>query len=479
MSFRAHREKSFFGRQCGLSKLHHYPAVASGMIETEIAVDPKPFDTEKQALLERAWAQIDEDRIRQLLVAMVDIRSPTGAEAQLAEYAASYMGQVGLDAFCQRINDLQANAVGRLKGFGGGPDLLLYAPLDTDFTGVEEEDCPGVGVELPPTLRTKAIIENGSVVGLGAVNPKGFATCVVIAAEAIKRAGIKLRGSIVVGLGAGGMPTNKSQKTSLPNWHIGQGAGCSFMLEQGVRGDFAIIAKPGWAVAWEEVGLCWFKVMVKGNLGYVGTRHTAAYSNAIVNATTVIQELEKWFPLYADRNRSGLVAPQGVVGAIEGGWVYKPSFIPAICTFYVDLRISPRTAPMEAKRQFGEAVAAIQGRHPEIGIDWEMVLSIPGESTNPKNWIIQSCMRAWEFVEGRAHKPILNTSGATDANILRNRGIPTARIGLPRISDGVHGSTNVSPRAASIANMERLIRCLVYCAIDTCARDYSEVGHLQ
>lgn len=269
------------------------------------------------------------------------------------------------------------------------------------------------------------------------------------------------------------MPTNRNPKTSLRHWNIGQGCGCSFMLEQGIRGDFAIIAKPGWAVAWEEVGLCWFKVMVKGSLGYVGTRHTGLYSNAIVNATTVIQELEKWFPVYTERNRSGLVAPQGVVGAIQGGWTHKPSFIPATCTFYVDLRISPRTAPVDAKRQFAEAIATIQSRHPEIGIDWEMILSIQGESTDPTNWIIQSCIRAWEQVEGRTHKPLLNTSGATDANILRNRGIPTARIGLPRTS-GV-GQSNLSPRVASIESMHRLVKCLIYCAIDTCGREYSKL----
>jgi acetylornithine deacetylase/succinyl-diaminopimelate desuccinylase-like protein len=443
------------------------------MTETGVIVDPKPFDTKELALLERAWGQIDEARIRKLLVDMVNIPSPTGGERPIAEFVTSYMSQVGLEAFCQRINDLQANAVGRLNGAGGGADLLLYAPLDTDFTGIENEDCPGVGVELPPVLQSIAKDENGYIVGLGAVNPKGFATCVVMAAEAIKRAGIQLRGNVVVGLGAGGMPCNRSRTMSLRHWNIGQGTGCSFMLEQGIRGDFAIIAKPGWAVAWEEVGLCWFKVIVKGNLGYVGTRHTAPYNHAIVNATTVIQELEKWFPVYTELNRSGLVAPQGVVGAIEGGWVHKPSFIPATCTFYVDLRISPRTTPMEAKRQFAEIIATIQDRHPEIGIDWEMVLSIPGESTSPRNWIIQSCIRAWECVEGRAHKPLLNTSGATDANILRNRGIPTARIGLPRTSGA--SELNISPRAASIESMQRLIKCLIYCVIDTCSREYSEL----
>ena len=40
-------------------------------------------------------------------------------------------------------------------------------------------------------------------------------------------------------------------------------------------------------------------------------------------------------------------------------------------------------------------------------------------------------MRAWEAVAGRPHTPRTGTSGATDAVILRARGIPTARIGLP------------------------------------------------
>lgn len=446
------------------------------MAEPEIVVEPKPLDTEKQGILERAWAEIDPERMKDLLVDLVNIPSPTGEERRLAEHVVSYMQKVGLEAFCQPIDDYQANAVGRVGGSGGGPDLLLYAPLDTDFTGIPEEDCPGVGTELPPDLRTEALVENGHVVGLGAVNPKGFATCVVTAVEAIKRSGARLRGSVTVGLGAGGMPCNRRPTPAMKRWNIGQGTGCSFMVEQGVCGDFAIIAKPGWAVAWEEVGLCWFKVLVKGSLGYVGTRHTSTYSNAIVNATVVIQELEKWFPRYADRNKSGLVAPQGVVGAIEGGWSHKPSFIPAICTFYVDLRISPRTDPMEARRQFGEAIAEIQGRHPEFDIDWEMILSIPGGSTDPRNWIIQSCIRAWEFVEGRAHTPILNTSGATDANILRNRGIPTARIGLPRSPGRGSENSKISRRAGSLESMQRLAKCLVYSVVDTCARGYAEVG---
>src|SRR5262245_36978191 len=102
------------------------------------------------------------------------------------------------------------------------------------------------------------------------------------AAQAIKAAGVPLKGSLLVGLGAGGMPTNR--RPSVKKFNAGQGAGCAFMLEQGVRADFAIIAKPGWAVAWEEVGLCWFKVIVRGDLNYTGRRHVIKGRNPIVQA---------------------------------------------------------------------------------------------------------------------------------------------------------------------------------------------------
>lgn len=432
----------------------------------------RDLGAEQRAMLERAWAEIDLNQLRELLAAMVNIPSPTGEERRLAEFAASYMAESGLDAISQPIDLAQANAIGRIRGIGGGPALLLYAPLDTDFTGVAEEDCPGVGPSLPPELQPRAVTSGDTVLGLGAVNPKGFASCVIAAAEAVKKSGLELRGDVIVGLGAGGMPTNRRPLGGSPRMNAGQGTGCSFMLEQGIRGDFAIIAKPGWAVAWEEVGLCWFKVVAKGTLGYVGTRHLGRYDNAVMHAATAIRELEEWFSEYAKRHRSELINPQGIVGAIEGGWSYKPSFIPASCAFYVDLRVTPLTDPMTAKREFEAALAAIMGRNPEIRLECEMILSIPGSHTDPGNWIIGSCVRAWEALEGRDHVPLTNTSGATDANILRNRGIPTARIGMPRATSG----PTISPRAASLSSMERLVKCLIYSIIDTCGRGCGEVG---
>jgi len=424
--------------------------------------------------IDRAWNAIDETQLAELNRLMASIPSPTGEEGQLARAIVDVMNKSGIDAFYQRMEDDQGNAIGRIRGTGDGADLLLYAPLDSAFSTNTEEECPWIGDRFPAEMTTQAYVRDGDVVGMGAENPKGYAACVVAAAQAIKAAGVPLRGSLLVGLGAGGMPTNR--RPLLQKFSAGQGAGCAFMLEQGIRGDFAIIAKPGWSVAWEEVGLCWFKVIVRGDLNYTGVRHVVKGRNPIVHAAKVIASLEKWFSEYTEKNTSGLVAPQGSINAIQAGWTHKPAFVPAACHFYVDLRISPRVNPIEAKRQFGEAIERIVKINPELCIEWEMILSVPGSFTDPNNWIIQSCVRAWEFVENKKHQPRTGTSGATDANILRAAGIPTARLGMPRRASANETQRNrFSMDASNIAGMKQLTKCLVYAALDTLMRERTEV----
>jgi acetylornithine deacetylase/succinyl-diaminopimelate desuccinylase-like protein len=432
-----------------------------------------PLSAEQEGWLERAWAAVSGEELAELDVALTSIPSPTGQERHIAEFLTGRLRADGLEAWYQPIDDEQGNAVGRVPGNGSGPDLLLYAPTDTAFSGEEDEELPWLGPSVRADLMPRGFRDGEYVVGLGAENPKAYVTCVVGAAVAIQRAGIPLKGSLLAGLGAGGMPTNR--RPGMRRFNAGQGNGRSFMLEQGVRGDFAILAKPGYAVAWEEVGLCWFRVRVRGRLGYTGIRHIVPYQNPIVDAARVIEGLEAWFPRYSARHTSGLVAPQGSIGAIQGGWPHKPAFVPAATDLYVDLRISPRAEPMQLKRELGDALAEIRNAHPGLEVEHEMILSIPGTHTDPRAWIVQSLMRAWERREGRPHQPISGTSGATDAAILRGRGIPTARLGLPRTPPPAN-YPGFSMGAATPQAMQRLTECLIYSVIDTCTRDRAEVG---
>lgn len=423
-----------------------------------------------RATVDRVMAHAGPDRLREIVVGLVDTPSPTGQERPLAEWAVNHLSDAGVDARVQPLDDLQANAVGKLPGSGQGPSLLLYAPTDTLTTGDPSQDQPWAASSLRADMRPRAVVDGDFVLGLGASNPKGHAAAVMAAGEAIQASGIELDGDLWLGLGAGGMPANRWPHSASSRWNAGQGVGCSFMLEQGVYPDHALIAKPGWTVAWEEVGLCWFEVTVHGTFSYVGSRHRMPYVNPVVEAGKVMEGLEEWFVQYSRRHTRGLVAPQGNIGAVEGGWMNMPAVSSSAARFVVDLRIGPDTPPNQARREFAEAMREISARHPELSLSWEMVLSIPGTSTPRQDPVVQAAIRAWEAEEGRPHEEILENSGATDANILRGRGVPTARIGMTRIGPDAPLPLDfpAGMNVVDIREMTRLTRHLIHTALDVC-----------
>ena len=279
---------------------------------------------------------------------MVAIPSPTGEEGALAQHLARVLAGAGLRcARTSRSTSGRATPSARLDGAGDGPELLLYAPIDTLTAGTADEDVPWVGPELRADMRPEPSCHGAWVVGLGASNPKGHGACIVAAAEAIARAGVPLRGSVLVGLGAGGMPTNRRPVAGATRSTPVRATGARSCSNRACTPTTGSSAKPGWTVDWEEVGLCWFRIRVRGRFSYVGSRHRIAFKNPIVDAATVVQALEAWFPEYAARNTSGLVAPQANIGHIEGGWARTASLSPAECVLDIDVRVSPRTTPTE------------------------------------------------------------------------------------------------------------------------------------
>ncbi|MCF6469452.1 deacylase [Nonomuraea sp. MG754425] len=422
---------------------------------------------ERERVVLAALAHVTEERLRAAAVEVTSIASPTGGEAPLARRLTDRMAAAGVEAHFQRIDDGQANAVGRIRGDGSGPDLMLYAPIDTLTTGDPELDLPWIGPELRPDMRAEATCEGPYVTGLGAGNPKGHAACVLVAGEALAAAGPRLRGDLLLAFGAGGMPTNAIDARGRAN--TGQGAGCSFLLERGWQADRAVIAKPGDFVAHDEVGLCWFEIVVPGIHTYAGSRHRLPYANPIVTAAEVVVQLERWLAGYPERHRTATAAPQGIIGSIAGGWERMLAVTPAACRIRLDLRIAPGAAPLEVKR---ELAAFVRGLDPALTV--ELVLAVPGSSTPPEDWVVRSTVRAWERVSARPHAPVPDNSGATDANILRARGIPTARVGMPKAAhtttDFALGMNTVDVRA-----MRRLCELLVRVAVDTTTRDHAEI----
>lgn len=435
---------------------------------------PSPWTPEMREAYERACAVVDDELLRDIVVEMVDIASPTGRERALAEHLVTRARAHGLEAVYQPLDDEAGNALITYPGSGDGADLLLYAPIDAHADGTEADDLPWTGEALRTDMQVGATVVGDYVLGLGANNPKGHAACIIAAVEALKQADVPLRGHVRVGMGAGGMPANALPGAERQD--IGHGRGAAYMLDHGFRADFAVITKTNWAVSWEEVGLAWFRIRIHGAMNYTGVRHFVPYDNPILHVGTVVSALEEWFATYADTNTSGLVAPQASIGAIQGGWTNKPTFSTAAVDLYLDLRLSPRTDQEDARHQVVDVVSRIGSEH-GIRLSVEQLLSIPGTTTDPENWIVASNIRAWEEIEGAEHQPRRVQSGATDANVLRRNGLPTARIGLARVPDDAPVPNDFSKgmNVVSVGEMVKLTKHLIHVAIDTCARERSEV----
>ncbi len=423
-----------------------------------------PLSAKQQRWVQKACAEVTEGELAGTLSELVDVPSPTGEEGPLARAIVRRLQQAGLEAEEHVLDSRQSNAVGRIRGSGDTPSLMLYAPIDTMTSGNASEDVPWAAPTLRPEMRAQSRVSDGHVFGLGAHNPKGHAACILAAARAIKSAGVPLMGDLRVGFGAGGMPTNARSGMRAD---AGHGAGCARLLRDYPKPDYAIIAKSGWSVSWEEVGLAWYEIRVAGTHTYVGSRHLLPYVNPIAQAASIVQELEAWFPQWAEQNRSGLVAPQGVVSFIESGWERMPAFVPAVCRIRIDLRLSPRTTPAEADRAVDDQLRILAEKY-GASVSWNRLLAIPGTSTAEDSPVIRTAIEGWEAIEGRAHEPIRGLSGATDANILRGQGVPTARIGLPKAAlPGLDFQLGMN--AVSIASMAKLTRQLIYTSIAMCA----------
>src|SRR5215471_6534461 len=219
-------------------------------IPGDVPVKSVPLSHGQRGWLEQAVSCIDEERMRTFNCALTGIHSPTGGERAASEWMVQRMRELGIDAFYQPLDEYSGNAVGRLKGAGGGPSLLLYAPIDTHLCADPRADVPWVGLELrPDMLPHGSIAANGDVIGLGSANPKGMITALTEAVHCIRSTGVSLKGDVLLALAAGGMPSMPPQGEIRQNH--GLSSGVTYMLNHGITADFAIICKPGWAAAWE------------------------------------------------------------------------------------------------------------------------------------------------------------------------------------------------------------------------------------
>lgn len=432
-----------------------------------------PFSAQQAQWYEQARARLNPQRLQQLLFDISNIHSPTGATRQASEFMNRHLQGIGMKSRYYPMSDITGNVVGEFRGSGGGATVLLYAPIDTHLDRTPgEEVLTGEGQEAD--LQPFAQRVDDWVFGLGSSNPKAMIATLTEVATALIDAQVPLRGDLLLGMADGGMPVDISAR------HAGMSNGVIHLLNRGLYPDFAIIMKPWNWVYHEEPGMAWFKLKVYGTLGYAGVPHdTPGFRSSVVPSATVIQALQEWILAYTQRNTSGVIEPHGWISGVRSGDVERPAFPSAVTEIFFDVRINPRVSPGDVRAQFAEFIDDLRVRFPALDLGWEMYGSVPGGTTDPQNWIIQSCKRGWEFIEQRPHGMPDMLAGQTDGAALRRYGVPTARIGWPWPATGAPLPVAEGLGGMGATYVPDLMPCaekILYVLIDTLTRPREELG---
>ena len=88
-----------------------------------------------EALARQVLAHIDRDELARLACDIVSIMSPTGQEQGVADHLLVWSQAHGLKTVRQEVEVDRPNAIGIVKGQGGGLSLMFNVHLDTSYNG--------------------------------------------------------------------------------------------------------------------------------------------------------------------------------------------------------------------------------------------------------------------------------------------------------------------------------------------------------
>ncbi|MEO5724371.1 MAG: hypothetical protein ABIQ39_15430, partial [Ilumatobacteraceae bacterium] len=329
-------------------------------------------------------------------------------------------------------------------GTGTGPDLGMYAHLDTSLTADADRDAMITGrSDALPALRLDrspaAGAAGGELVGQGLAVARAVVAAAIVglhaATAALSAAGIEYRLRLL--LAAGGThrwPINV--KPELGDSAARFGVGARRALANGFHPDALLNVKAGApAPLHEEPGAAYLTVRIHGTWEPALFRSTSPGTLAVLGP--LVEAVECW--------RTELVArptPHGstsgreaALGAVTAGAMDKPDLLPALVSGRVFLVLVPGDDPVMLAAQLrAEIEAALQRAataQTRVRVDVD-VLDNPGR-TPPDSPIVALANTVWTARFGQP-PTVVGWRGSTDGVVFRNAGIPTVRVG-PQVTN--------------------------------------------
>ena len=290
---------------------------------------------------------VDRKMVTDLATEMVNTASPTGEEGEMARLLARMFKEVGLVPQLQNIYDDRYNAIGRLRGSGGGPAILMSGHMDTSVRG-DEDYLTGKG------WKNHAVVDGGRIYGNGVMNMKNAFVSYIAGVHALQRAGMKLKGDLIIAGTAGEVEMAPVDEFQGKHYH-GYGMGTRFMLIHGVSADYHFLGEPtGQTPSTGLMGTTWAKVTTQGDFSHTAFSDTSL--SAIDEMWLLWRELTPWIDEYKKRNVHMGVIPAVNRAALRGGLPWRAARTPNQCSLYIDIRFPPTRFPIDVEREFTEAI---------------------------------------------------------------------------------------------------------------------------
>jgi acetylornithine deacetylase len=356
-----------------------------------------------------------------------------GGEGEVSKFMAEIYRSAGADVDLFAIEPGRENAVGTIKGTGGGRSLIYNGHVDVVPVGD-----PGAWTSGSPF---SGKLDGDRIWGRGATDMKSGILAQAFAARALHDAGVRLRGDLVL-------------ESVVGEESMDHECGVTATVKRGYRADAAVVSEPSapphpLAVVPVTPGLLWFGVTVAGKATHssmrgqtirAGGQGSAVGVNAIDKGFIIFQALraleDEWglskqHPLFPPGHFT--IHPGVVTGGPNG--VLVPFFISEFMTTEYCVWYSPTDDPEDVKREIETTVEraaqldAWLREHPPV-VEWK--LHWPA-NTPDADEITETLVQAHESVAGgtrfAGRPPLAGFAAVEDATFLTLGGTPAISYG--------------------------------------------------
>jgi acetylornithine deacetylase/succinyl-diaminopimelate desuccinylase-like protein len=431
---------------------------------------------------EKVMSLIDRDAVVKLACDLVDIPSPTGSEKAIADYILARYRSSGLSVLPQVFEDGRSNAIGLLRGRGGGPRLMLNGHMDTSFVG----DLQGPEEYMPdlPGYRPRAAIDGDWIYGLGVYNMKASLAAFIHATEMVAKANLDLIGDVVVACVAG-----EIEKAQVDRYqgalYRGGGCGTWYAITHGAVADLAVVGEPSaLTLGRAHGGYVWTRIALFGDPMH--SIYNDPRRNTLNNMLKVAQAIQAWGDEYQERRSVYGMKANVTLSAMEGGWPFRCSRVPIVSILYVDTRLLPGQEPLEVQREIEGVLARLRSEDVDLAklrYDIRIYMNQWGSECRPEEVVWQAVAKAHREVLG-SDVEISARPPASDACELVAHGIPSLNYGVTgrtrqRTDLRHYGRTDWDPGQGEHASIEDLVkgtRVYANLIVDLCSRTREELG---